>query len=167
MKKSTEFQQVCPGLRDSRIPLIAGCEFTFLWSSLYPSLRSAKVTHVRLEPRGVLQDLRLQVPGLGRPRAIVDRVGEPVLRVVAPRLGLRQLREVAKVGAPAELNLGRRGERRAGGGLVPGVRGGRVGLVNLIILTDLAHHLGTHFVIVLASGFRNLYLTYRAESPDF
>ena len=70
----------------------------------------------------MLQDLRLQVPGLRRPRPVVHGVRQPVVRVVTPLLRGGQLREV---GAPAELDLGRRGERRARGGLVPGagVRG--------------------------------------------
>ena len=70
----------------------------------------------------MLQDLGLEVPGLRRPRAVVDGVVQPVVRVVAPLLRRAQLREVC---APAELDLGWRGERRAGGGLVSGDGGVR------------------------------------------
>ena len=52
-------------------------------------------THIRLEPGGVLQDLRLQVPRLRRPRPIVHGVRQTVLRVVTPVLRGQVLREVA------------------------------------------------------------------------
>ena len=49
-------------------------------------------THVGLKPCRVLENLCLQVPRLRRPRPLVHRVGEPVVRVVAPLLRRRQLR---------------------------------------------------------------------------
>ena len=77
-------------------------------------------THVGLEPGGVLQDLRLQVPRLGRPRPLDDGERQPVIRVVTPVLRA-ELREVGRVevGSPEHL-LGRRGVRRARGRLIPG-----------------------------------------------
>ena len=77
-------------------------------------LKGGNKTHVRLEAGRVLQDLRLQVPGLGRARPVVHGVGEAVVRVEAPLLRA-ELREVAA----AELNLGGRGERGARSRLVP------------------------------------------------
>ena len=77
----------------------------------------------------MLKDLRLQVPGLGRPRPVVHGVGEAVVRVVAPLLR-SELREVAA----AELYLGGRGERGTRSRFVPWAGGRVLSLPRFVLL---------------------------------